>query len=303
MSGRPIDRSDLSLYGLVLVGWGASWIAIPAQLGVVAPEVSVFYRFALSAAIMFAWMLASGRPMRFPWRTHLRFAALGVLTFSSNFAVFYYAGFGIVSGLLAVVFATATVWNLLFSRLIFGDPISGRAVLAAAIGLLGLVLVFSPELARQRFDLTAGLSLLAALTGTAFFSLGNMVSRANQGRGLPVLPANAWGMLYGALWLLLVIAVLGRPLVWDPRPLYAGALMFHVLASTILAFAAYMTLLGRIGAQRAGYATVMFPVIALVISAVFEGYRFTPLAGLGVALVLTGNLLVLTGPAPAEKRA
>jgi drug/metabolite transporter (DMT)-like permease len=289
-------RSNLTLYVLVLIGWGASWIAIPAQLGVVAPEVSVFYRFAVSAVIMFAWMLASGRPMRFPLQAHLRFAALGMLCFSSNFAVFYYAGFG-------VVFATATVYNLVFSRLFFGDPIGGRAALAAAIGLSGLVLVFWPEIARQHMDGSAAIALLAALCGTCFFSLGNMVSRSNQKAGLPVLQANAWGMLYGSFWLLLIALVLGRPLAWDPRPVYAGALMFHVVFSTILAFGAYMTLLGRIGPQRAGYATVMFPIIALAISAFFEGYRFTPLAGVGVALILSGNLLVLTGPAPAARRA
>lgn len=304
-ASRRFDSTDAVLYALVLLGWGTSWIAIPAQLGVVAPEVSVFYRFAMAAAIMFVWMLASGRPMRFPLAAHLRFAALGVLTFSTNFAVYYYAGFTLTSGLLAVVFATATAFNLIAARLVFGDPITPRALTAVVMGIVGLTLVFWPEIARTRFDMTAFLALAAALFGTALFSAGNMLSRSNQAQGLPVLPANAWGMLYGALWMLIVVLVLGRDFNWDWRPQYVTAILWHVVFSTILAFGAYMTLLGRIGPQRAGYATVVFPVIALLISTVFEGYIWTPFAVAGLLLVLGGNLILLGGsrtPAPGEGR-
>jgi drug/metabolite transporter (DMT)-like permease len=73
-----------------------------------------------------------------------------------------------------------------------------------------------------------------------------------------------------------------------------------------MAFGAYLTLLGRIGADRAAYATVLFPLVALAISTVVEDYAWTPIALAGVALVLTGNLLVLLAarravpPVPAE---
>jgi drug/metabolite transporter (DMT)-like permease len=293
-----LDGASLGLYAVVLFGWGTSWIAIPAQLGVVAPEVSVLYRFAIAAALMFVWMSLSGRPMRFPVGAHLRFALLGMLTFSTNFAIFYYAGFALNSGLMSVVFATATVFNILFSRLLFGDPVSGRTLLAAAMGLGGLCLVFLPAILGQEFGRATALALAAALAGTTLFSLGNMLSRANQARGLPVLQANAWGMAYGAIWLAIVVLVLGRDLAWDHRPTYVAALLFHIVFSTILAFGAYMTLLGRIGPQRAGYATVMFPIVALAISTIFEDHQWSASGLVGVALVLGGNAALLAAPRP-----
>lgn len=292
---RRFDSTDAGLYALVLLGWGTSWIAIPAQLGVVVPEVSVLYRFSIAAVLMIGWMLLSGRQMRFPPAAHVRFALLGVLTFSTNFAIFYYAGFALTSGLLAVVFATATVFNLINARLVFGDAITPRALLAVAMGLGGLGLVFWPEIARADLGVAALQALGAALLGTYMFSLGNMLSRSNQALGLPVLPANAWGMLYGSLWLLFVSLVLGREFGWDTRPQYVAALLWHVVFSTILAFGAYMTLIGRIGAARAGYATVVFPVFALIISTFLEGYRWSPQTVAGLALVLGGNVILLTG--------
>ena len=292
---KPFDRTDGVLYALVVFAWGTSWIAIPAQLGVVAPEVSVFYRFALAGALMVAWMLASGRAMRFPPAAHLRFAALGILTFSSNFAIFYYAGLHFPSGLLAVVFSLSTVTNILLARIVFGDAISGALALGAVMGVGGLALVFSPKLMSADFGPSALIGLGAALAGTVLFSIGSMLSRSNQALGLPVLQANAWGMVYGALWLMFWVVVLDRPLIWDERPVYALALGFHVVVSTILAFGAYMTLLGRIGPARAGYASVAFPVIALAISTLVEGYVWTPVALVGAALVLAGNVVILSG--------
>lgn len=291
---KVFDRTDAVLYGLVVLAWGTSWIAIPAQLGVVAPEVSVFYRFLAAGLIMMVWMLWSGRPMSFPPMAHARFALLGILTFSSNFAIFYYAGFWFASGLLAVVFSTATIFILILGRLIYGDALSGKVLWGAAIGLAGICLVFWPKIASTAFDQNALLGFAAALAGTLLFSFGSMLSRSNQAMGLPVLQGNTWSMLYGSLWLLVPIFILGRSFLWDPRPAYALALSFHVVFSTILAFGAYMTLLGRIGPARAGYATIAFPIFALIISTVFEDYAWTPPAILGVALVVAGNIIVLS---------
>lgn len=287
--------TDLVLYGLVLLGWGTSWVAIPPQLGVVPPEYSVAYRFAIATAVMFAWTMIARQRLAFPWRVHMRFLLLGVFMFSSNFVLGYYAGEHLTSGLIAVVYSTATVWNLVLARLFFGATIGPRLIVAAAMGLAGIVLVFWPEITGASFSRDTLIAIGYALAGSLCFSLGNMVSRANQPLNLPMLSSTTWGMAYGVLLLVLAGAARGLMPAWDPRPIYLAAVLFHAVFATILAFSAYLSLLARIGPERAGYATVVFPVIALLLSTLVEGYHWTPFAALGLGFIIAGNVVILTG--------
>jgi drug/metabolite transporter (DMT)-like permease len=121
-----------------------------------------------------------------------------------------------------------------------------------------------------------------------------MLSSTNQKRGLPVVSVNAWGMLYGALIMVAVGLVNGRTFTVEWTAPYLGGLLWLSIVSSVLAFASYLTLLGRIGPARAGYATVIFPVFALGISTVFEGYVWTAAAVVGLVAVMAGNLIVLS---------
>ncbi|MDJ1160015.1 DMT family transporter [Chelatococcus sp. SYSU_G07232] len=295
LAGR-LDGTDLSLYAVTVFVWGTSWIALRMQLGVVAPEVSLVWRFALAAALMFAWVAAKGERLRFSAADHLRFAGLGVLIFSTNFVLFYYGGLTIPSGLLAVVFSLASVVNLALGALFLGQRIDGRIAAGGALGVLGVAAMFAPQILGAGFDRASLVGLGLCLGGTLSFCLGNMLSAANQRRGVPVLPANAWGMAYGVLFLTLVGLLRGHAFVVEPTLGYLGSLVWLAVTASVVAFACYLTLLGRIGAARAGYATVLFPVVALAISTVVEGYRWTPLAVAGLVLVIAGNILVLARP-------
>ncbi|MCP5370241.1 MAG: EamA family transporter [Hyphomicrobiales bacterium] len=286
---------NAALYTFTVFAWGASWLAVKYQLGVVAPEASLVYRFALSAVIMFALCLATGRSLRFGLRAHGRLALLGLLLFSTNYYLIYLATRDMTSGLVAVGFSAVTVLNIVNGALFMGVPVRPRAVLGAATGIAGIGLVFWPEIAG--FDLGGrGLAALGlCLAGTFSASLGMVTSGVNQRRGLPVVQGNAWGMAYGAVFMGAMTLAGGTTFDFDPRPLYVGSLAFLVVISTVIGFWCYLTLLGRIGPDRAGYATVLFPIVALALSTLFEGYAWTPPAILGLALVLAGNVLVLTG--------
>ena len=287
------------LYALTVFAWSASWYALKINVqSHVAPPVSTAWRFLAAAAIMFAWVGLAGARLRFPPRAHVAFAALGVLLFSSNFILFYEASKQLVSGLLAVVFSLASIVNLALGTL-RGDFAGPRRWFGAALGTSGIALLYWPELAAGAGGLL-GLALCAA--GTLSFCLGNQVSQALQKRTVPVLSASAWGMAYGTLWSLSVAAALGHPLAFDTSASYVGSLLFLVVVSTILAFWAYLSLVGRIGAGRAAYATVMFPIFALLLSTLLEGYAWTPLALLGVAFALAGNLFVLRGGRRAAQK-
>jgi drug/metabolite transporter (DMT)-like permease len=287
---------DIALYGVILFAWGFSWLALHYQVGVVAPEVSVMWRFAIAAPLMLAFAALRGERMRYPARDHLWFAGLGATLFSTNFVLFYYGGAYLASGLLAVVFSLASVINVWLGRIVLGNPVDRRVMLGGAIGFLGVAAMFSPQLAGTTFNTGALIGFVLCVAGTLFFCSGNMISAQLQRRAVPVLAACGYGMVYGAVGLAIFAAFRRLPFIIDPSVKYLGGLIFLAVVSSVIAFASYLTLLGRIGADRAGYATVMFPVVALVVSTFAEDYRWTLPAIAGLVAVMAGNLLVLRKP-------
>lgn len=292
-----LEGSTLGLYVATVLLWGVSWIGIHAQLGVVAPEMSVLWRFVLAALCTWGWALVAGMRLRFSLADHLRFMAVGVCLFSFNFICFYYGGLTVPSGLLSVVFSLASIFNLVLGFVIFRQKVDARVALGGCLGAAGIVLLFWPEITGAGFNLAALKGLGLCVLGTLFFCSGNMISTVVQRRGIPLISANAWAMTYGVVVLLVLNLVRGNAFIVEPTVTYLGALVYLAVGASVLAFASYLTLLRRLGAARAGYATVLFPIIALAVSTLVEGYVWTPLAAIGVVLALAGNVLVLRRPA------
>ena len=199
----------------------------------------------------------------------------------------------ITSALAAIIFSSMLWMNNGLARLLFGLRSSGRVLFGTLLGITGIVVIFAPEV--EAVTLTDGMffGMLLALGGALSASSGNMVSQAAQKRALPVVQSNAWGMFYGALITGGVALASGHEFNFDATFTYITSLAYLALFGSVIAFGAYLTLLGRIGAHKAGYATVMFPVVALLLSAVFEGLRLDASILGGTTLVLLGNLLVL----------
>ena len=281
---------ELLLYSMVVFGWSTSWLPLKWQLGVVAPEVSLLWRFVIAATVMFVISIYLRQSLMFNWRTHLRLALLGLCIFSTNFAFFYHGGKGVASGLLAVVFSSASLVNVLMTAVLGRSRPRIAHLLAAMVGLTGVVCLFWPELQLSNTALT---SLALCLIGTLFFCTGNMVSAACQKRGIPIFASASWGMLYGACYLALFSFISNHEFTIEPTAKYVLGLVWLALVSSVMTFAAYLSLIGRIGPSRAGYATVIFPVFALLISTVFESYTWSSLAFIGLGLVIFGNVIML----------
>jgi drug/metabolite transporter (DMT)-like permease len=290
-----LSGGTVGIYVATILLWGSSWIALHWQLGVVAPEVSILWRFVIAASLMTLWAVLNGETLRFRREDHLQFAALGLTLFSTNFLCFYYGGLSIPSGLLAVVFSLASIVNLVLGRVLFGQAVRPRAAVAGLLGVSGVALMFAPELVGHSFDTAALLGLGLALLGTVSFCLGNLLSARAQQRGIPVVAGTAWGMIYGMGFLALFVLLRGAPITIEWTPRYILSLLWLGAAASVVGFVCYLTLVGRIGASRAGYATVLFPVVALAMSTVFEGYHWTGPALAGLALVVSGNVLILSG--------
>lgn len=285
--------SNRLLYLISVLIWGSTWFAIEFQLGNVAPEVSIVYRYVIAAALLFAWCFARGMNMRYGPRDHLRFAAMGILMFGLNYVFAYRAQVHITSALSAITFSTMLWMNIINTRIFFGVRAGWKVLLGAGLGIAGIVVLFGPQVGELSLDDKILVGCLLAAGGALSASFGNMVSQSAQQRGLPVVQSNAWGMLYGALLTAGVALSGGHPFHFDWSPAYVVSLLYLAVFGSVVAFWAYLTLLGRIGAHKAGYVTVMFPVVALAISTAFEGLVIDASVVIGAGLVIAGNLFVL----------
>ena len=281
------------LYLSTILIWGTTWIAIPFQLGEVPVLTSVFYRFALAAAIMLSLVLVSRRLQATSKQDHGFMVLQGMCLFSLNFVCVYTAGLAISSGLLAVIFSASTLFNAVNNRIFWGEQPTPAVFAAGVLGIIGLSLMFWPELEADS-DKGADLASIGfAFLGTFFFSLGNMIAVRHNKKGLKPFTSNAYAMIYGTLFLAALLIITDTPLAWDSQPEYLGSLFYLAIIGSVAGFTAYLSLVGRIGANKAAYATVMFPIVALALSTVFEGYVWTLSSVSGLVLVLLGNGLIL----------
>lgn len=283
----------LALYLTSVLIWGSTWLVITFQFGPVPPTVSVCYRFALASLVLFAWCRGRGLKLAFSLNEHLWMAVQGVLLFGVNYVCVYLAEVEITSALVAVSFSLVVFLNIAGARVFFGTPLRPATLLGAALGVSGVVLVFLPELRQHAGKGDATLGLTLALVGAATASLGNLAASRNRQRGLPVVQMNTFGMLYGALFVAFYALLSGQPFPFDWSARYLLSLTYLAVLGSIVAFGAYLTLLGRIGADRAGYVNVAVPIVALLFSSVFEGMRWSGVLVLGIVLCLAGNVAVL----------
>ena len=282
------------LYAVVVLIWGSTWAAIPYQLGTVAEEVSVAYRFGLASLALFAFAAGTGRRLTIPLRQYVMVVLMGSLMFSANYLFTYYAINHVTSGLVAVVFSLIVVTNALFERLFFGRPVVRRLVVASILGVVGVACMFWPEV--QRFDLRdeSVYGVFLTIIAVIFASLGNMAAIVSTSRDLPVITVNAHGMGWGALTSAIVAIVLGRKFNFVLQTDYVASLAYLAIFGSAVAFGCYLALLRSIGSARAAYTSVLFPVVALIVSTLFEGYQWSPPAFAGIVFIAAGNWLALT---------
>ena len=282
-----------TLYLLTIGIWGSTFFAIEFQLGSVPPILSVVYRYALASAILFAWCRWRGIRLRYPLRAHGWFALLGGLLFGLNYVLAYSAQVYLSSALTAITFATVLWMNVVNARLFFGTPFGRDTLIGAAFGVFGVILLFAPRVGALSLNDGIFVGTLLSIGGAFTASLGNIASQGAQRHGLGVVPSNAWGMLYGAVLTAGLAAVQGHTPTFEWSVGYVVSLLYLAVFGSTVAFGAYLTLVGRIGAERAGYALVAAPVIALMLSTLFEGLQVSVTLIVGAALVLLGNILVL----------
>jgi len=294
--------NNLSLYLLTVLIWGSTWIAVEFQIpasaadpngqiiaSAVAAEVSIFYRYMIASAVIFLWCWGQKLKLKFSLKTHLVFLAMGVLMFGINYICVYIGQGYITSALMAILFSMVSWMNIFNARLFFGTRSGPRVIFGAVLGMAGLCLMFWPSIKDLSLSDGTVIGAVIGMVGAYFASLGNMVSQATQKQNLPVMETNAWAMLYGGIFTALVSLGRGQSFTMDWSFPYIASLLYLAVFGSVIAFWAYLTLLGRIGANKAGYATIAFPVIAILLSVMFEGLTITTTLIIGMIMVLVGN--------------
>jgi drug/metabolite transporter (DMT)-like permease len=288
------------LYAATTLIWGSTWLGIKLRLTQVPPILSVGYRFCLASTILLIYCIFTKKKLMFSRRDHFFMAAQGFTLFGLGYIMSYLATSYLTSGLVAVVFSTILMWNILNLRLFMGQPVAWRAFAGGILGLTGICIVFWHDLAA--FTATRGIiGLIMALVGAYLASIGNVVGSRNARSGVPVTQANVYGMAYGALLCLAIYFGGGGTLVMDWTFGYLGPILYLTVFGSVVAFGCYMLLIGRIGADFAAYVMLLIPVVALTLSTFFEEYQWSASAVFGVIIVLFGNLIILTPAGTLQK--
>ena len=291
-----IDRSIVIPFIIFTLIWGSTWLVIRGQIGTVAPQWSVTYRFALAAVAMAGVAWWKGHSLRPNSKLLIAATILGVSQFCINFNCVYVAERFITSGIVATVFAILVVPNSLLAWGLLGQRPSGRFAIGGAIAVAGIGLLFLHELqvsSASSEQVLAGLGL--TLLGMLGASWANVYQAREAARRHPLLALLAWAMAIGAVADAFFAAFVAGPPTIDLSPAYWLGLAYLALAATVLAFSLYLPVVRKIGPGRAAYSSVLVPIIAMGLSTVFEDYQWSLLAAAGGALALGGMLVALSG--------
>ena len=303
----PLDAAILVPFAVFTLIWGSTWIVIRDQLGSVSPHWSVTYRFVIAASVMMLLAKVQGQSLRLGRDGFIAALVIGVTQFCLNFNSVYLAERHITSGLVATFFALLLIPNAILARIFLGHHVHARFMIGSAVAVLGIALLFTHEFRLRPVgsgEVIVGLML--TLTGMFGASAANVYQAMDRSRRHPLTALLAWSMAIGAaLDATIALTVAGAP-TFDPRPAYLAGLLYLALAASALAFSLYFPVVRKIGPAKAAYSSVMVPIIAMALSTLFEGYRWSSFAALGAALALGGMLIAMsdrTKPVPAPDAA
>ena len=305
MTAAPAPQSTrlsvLVPFAIVTLIWGSTWLVIRDQLGIVPPSWSVSYRFLVAGLTMTGYALVRGESLRFDARGWLFAIAIALGQFCLNFNFVYRAEAHVTSGLVAVVFALLLVPNAIFARVFLGQRMGRQLVVGSLVAMAGVALLFLQEAqngARGPHEtyIGIGITLLATLAASS----ANVLQATRTAKRYPMIPMLAVAMLMGAAMDAAVALALTGPPVFDPRASYIMGILYLGVFGSAIGFTLYFGVLRVIGPAKAAYSGVVVPVIAMLLSTLFEGYRWSPLAAAGATLAGIGLVIALRARRPAR---
>jgi|TARA_B110000259_G_scaffold106118_1_gene121733 drug/metabolite transporter (DMT)-like permease len=285
--------NNLILFTATLFCWSPTWYLIKFQLGYVDPLVSVFYRFVSASLIIFVYLIIKRKSLKFSFNRHIWFLFFGTCLYSVNYVFFYTSNTYLVSAFPAIVFSTVVIMNILGEWFYFKKRPTVNTLIGATIGMIGIIIIFNEEIFNFSFNNGTHIGLFLALLGTFCASTGNMVHQRNLNNNFPLIQTIAFAMLYGSLITLLITQLNNTELLFEFTFRYIASLAYLSVFGSIFAFIFYLKLLEKVGPGRAGYVGVVMPVIALLISTIFENLKWQIDLIIGLPILLIGAVLVI----------
>ena len=286
-------NNTIFLFISTLIVWGPTWYIIKFQLGIVDPMTSVFYRFFLSSIIILVFCVLKKINLRFSLKEHFFIAALGVSLFNINYVLFYLSTVHLISGFVALCFSSILFLNVINNIIFKGKFPKIMTLVGGFIGTLGLLFIFYDEIINFEFSKGTSIGILLGVLATYFASIGNLISEYTSKIKLNVIAVTGYGMLYGSITLLIYILVTGIELNFDFSYRYVFSLLYLAIFGSVFGFILYLSVIKNIGANDAAYIAIIMPLIALIISTIFEDLEWDLNLYVGAILVLFGNILIL----------
>lgn len=293
---------DFLLFMSCALIWGTTWFVIKFQIDEASPIVSVFYRFLIASILMFSFnYFVTKKTLKYHRINHVFFFLHGVFNFSINYILTYIAEEKINSGMVAVTFTSLIYFNMIGMWFWFKKPISKSIFFGGMLGFLGILVLFWKEITPFQLNSKAIVGIIFGIVATLSASSGNMFAFRNHQLKVPVVVFNSFGMLYGAVFSLIIGLILNENYRLPTSFSFLTSLAYLATFGTVIAFWAYQTLVGTLGADRAAYTSTISPIIAIFISSVFENVVFTPFMLVGILLCLMGNIIALSTANSAAK--
>jgi len=273
--------------------WGSTWIAITFQVGEAPPLVAVAWRFTLAALCLGLWCLVRRLPMRQPFHIHIKMAGVGLFLYTLDYSLLYAAQQHIISALLALMSSCIIYINVVLRRWWLKQPVRPEVIVGATCGMAGITCIFIPEFSKVTVDAALAIGLSIAMASFVCASVGNVISERILTQGTPVVQMNFYAMSYGIVFLYASALFSGAHFTLPDTLSFYLALIYLAVFGSVLAFGAYMKLLRDIGSDKAAYVVLVYPIVALIISTLFEGYTWSWLSATGVVIVLIGNAIAM----------
>ena len=286
-------NNTIFLFISTLIVWGPTWYIIKFQLGIVDPMTSVFYRFFLSSIIILIFCILKKINLKFTLKEHFFIAALGISLFNINYVLFYLSTVHLISGFVALCFSSILFMNVVNNIIFKGKFPKIMTLVGGFIGTLGLLFIFYDEIINFEFSKGTSIGILLGVLATYFASIGNLISEYTSKIKLNVIAVTGYGMLYGSITLLIYLLVTGIELNFDFSYRYVSSLLYLAIFGSVFGFILYLSVIKNIGANDAAYIAIIMPLIALIISTIFEGLEWDLNLYVGAILVLFGNILIL----------
>lgn len=290
---RPSRFAVILAFGLVYLFWGSTYLAIDFAVQSIPPALMCAVRFSIAGLVMLWVCAATGRTIRYSAKQIALSAIVGILLLMGGNLTLAWAELSVPSGLAALIIAVTPLWFLVLDSLLLGHHhISWRGKAGLALGMLGLLVLFWPELhstsALGRRELVSSLSLIG---GSFSWALGSVLSKRWQS-GMDVFSATGWQVTAAGLANFLFALALGdfSRVVWTPRAV--GAVLYLVVCGSWIGYTAYIWLLEHVPTSKVSTYAYVNPVVAVFLGWLILHERVDRFIVMGSMIVVLSVILV-----------